>query len=171
MSLRVRASLVVFFVLAGCSSPPEVETIDPAQWPQVLADYRGGITVINVWANWCRACLHFLPLFVTLRERTAYDDVEILSVIVEDPADAAALAEAEALVLELDARFPHFALQTGVEEALAMLGTDDLPVVLVYDSEGRLQHRVDGDPFEGEMHLEDVEDAIDSVLTGSEPGS
>lgn len=171
MSLRVRAALVIVFVLAGCSSPPEVETIDPAQWPQVLADYRGGVTVINVWANWCRACVHFLPLFVTLRERVAYDDVEFLSVIVEDPADAAALAEGEALVLELDARFPHFAVQTGVEEALAILGTDDLPAVLVYGTEGRLQHRVYGDPFEGEMHLEDVEDAIDAVLLRSEPDS
>lgn len=171
MSLRVRAALVAVLVMAACSSPPEVETIEPARWPQVLADYRGEVTVINVWANWCRACLHFLPLFVNLRERAAYDDVEFVSVIVEDPADAAALAEAEALVLELDARFPHFAVQTGVEEALAMLGTDDLPAVLVYDAEGRLQHRVDGDAFEGEMHLEDVEDAIDAVLTGREPGS
>ena len=171
MSLRVRAALVAVLMTAACSSPPQVETIEPARWPQVLADCRGGVTVINVWANWCRACVDFLPLFVSLRARAAYDDVEFLSVIVEDPADAAALAEAEALVLQLDARFPHFAVQTGVEEALAMLGTDDLPAVLVYDAEGRLQHRVDGDPFEGKMHLEDVEDAIDAVLTGSAPGS
>ena len=163
--------LVAVLMMAACSSPPEVETIEPARWPQVLADYRGDVTVINVWANWCRACLHFLPLFVTLRERAAYDDVEFVSVIVEDPTDASALTEAEALVLELDARFPHFAVQMGVEETLAMLGTDDLPSVLVYDAEGRLQHRVDGDAFEGEMRIEDVEDAIDAVLTGLEPGS
>ena len=62
--------------------------------------------------------------------------------------------------------FPHFAVQMGVEETLERLGLDDLPGVLIYDADGKLRYRVERDSFEGEMHLEDVEDAIDAVLSG-----
>ena len=120
--------------------------------------------VINAWANWCRPCLDFLPRFVALQKAEAYEDVQFVSVVVEEPADAAALSDATKLLVELDARFPHFALQTGVEETLETLELDDLPAVLVYDAEGKLRHRIERDAFDGEMHLEDVEDAIDAML-------
>jgi len=166
VSLRVRPLLVPVLLMAACSSPPEVETIEPARWAEVLAGYEGGVTVVNVWANWCRPCLDFLPSFVALQEVESYEDVQFVSVVVEDPADVAALGKATKLVLELDARFPHFALQAGVEETLEILDLDDLPGVLVYDAEGKLRHRVERDAFDGEMHLDDVEDAIDAVLSG-----
>jgi thiol-disulfide isomerase/thioredoxin len=170
VSLRVRFLLVPVLLMAACSSPPEVETIEPAQWAEVLADHQGDVTVVNVWANWCRPCLDFLPSFVALREVENYEDVQFISVVVEDPADVVALGEATKLVLELDARFPHFALQTGVEETLEILGLDDLPGVLVYDAEGKLRYRIEREAFDGEMHLEDVEDAIDAALSGPQDG-
>ena len=170
--MRARLLLLPVLLMAACSSPPEVETIEPARWAEVLADHQSDVTVVNVWGNWCRPCLDFLPTFVALREVENYEGVQFISVVVEDPSDAAALDEARKLVLELDARFPHFALRTGVEETLEILELDDLPGVLVYDAEGKLRHRVERDAFDGEMHLDDVEDAIDAVLSGpQEPGT
>lgn len=164
VSLHFRRLLVPLLLMAACSSTPEVETIEPTQWSRVLADHQGDVVVVNAWGNWCRPCLDFLPSFVALREVESYEGVQFISVVVEDPADVVALDEAAKLVLELDARFPHFALQTGVEETLEILDLDDLPGVLVYDAEGKLRHRIERDPFDGEMHLEDVEDAIEAVL-------
>jgi hypothetical protein len=108
--------------------------------------------------------VEFLPGFAALPGRDEYSNVEFVSVVVEDPADAPALAEAKRLVLELDARFPHFAIQAGVEETLGLLGVNDLPVLLIYDAEGRPRRRIEADAFDGEMRLEDLEDALDSVL-------
>ncbi len=161
---RPACSVLAAVVLRAClSSAPEIKTIEPAEWADAVEEYRGEALVVNVWANWCRSCLEFLPSFAGLLERDEYSDVEFVSVVVEDPADGPALAEAKRLVVQLDARFPHFAIQTGVEETLDLLGVDDLPAVLIYDAEGRLRHRIGADAFKGEMHLEDVEDAIDSV--------
>jgi thiol-disulfide isomerase/thioredoxin len=151
--------------LSACfSAAPDLKMIEPAEWRAALEDHRGAPVAVNVWANWCRSCLGFLPSFVALPGREEYGDIQFMSVVVEDPADAPALAEAKRLVVELDARFPHFAIQTGVEETLGLLGVSDLPAVLIFDAEGRLRHLVEADGFDGEMHLEDVEDALDSVL-------
>lgn len=164
MFLRPACLLLSVLALRACfSSPPDVKAIEPAEWAAALEDYRGAPLVVNVWANWCRPCVEFLPAFAALPGREEYGSVGFISVVVEDPADGAALAEAKRLVLELDARFPHFAIQTGVEETLGLLGVDDVPAVLVYDAEGRLRHRIEADPFDGEVRLEDVEDALDSV--------
>jgi len=157
--------LVAVLALSACFSPaPDVKVIEPAEWSAALEDYRGAPVAINVWANWCRSCTEFLPGFVGLPGRDEYGGIEFVSVVVEDPADGPALAEAKRQVVELDARFPHFAIKAGVEETLELLGVDDLPAVLIYDAEGRLRHRIQADAFDGEMHLEDVEDALDSVL-------
>lgn len=107
--------------------------------------------------------MEFLPRFVALQGRDEYSHIQFISVVVEDPADAPTLAEAKRLVVELNARFPHFAIQTGVEETLGLLGVDDLPAVLIYDAEGRLRHHIEADAFDGEVHLEDVEAALYSL--------
>lgn len=165
MFLRPACLLLATLALSACfSSPPDVKAIEPAEWAGVLEDYRGTPLVVNVWANWCRSCVEFLPGFAALPGRDEYSNVEFVSVVVEDPADAPALAEAKRLVLELDARFPHFAIQAGVEETLGLLGVNDLPVLLIYDAEGRPRRRIEADAFDGEMRLEDLEDALDSVL-------
>ena len=165
MFSRTACLLLATLALRACfPSPPDVKTIEPAEWAGTLEGYRGEITVVNCWATWCRPCLEFFPSFAGLWERDEYGDIEFVSVVVEDPADGAALAEAKRLVVELEARFPHFAIQTDVEETLGLLGVDDLPAVLMYDAEGQLRYRIEADAFEDEIHLEDIEDAIDSVL-------
>lgn len=165
MFLRPACLVLAAVLLRAClSSAPDIKAIEPTEWADAVEDYRGGTVVVNVWATWCRPCLEFFPDFAALLERDDYSNVEFVSVVVEDPADAAALAEAKRLVVQLDARFPHFAVQTGVEETLGLLGVDDLPAVLIYDAGGRLLHRIEADDFEGELRLEEVEDAIDSVL-------
>ena len=137
-----------------------MKTIEPAEWAGLLEGYRGEITVVNCWATWCRPCLEFFPSFAGLRERDEYGDIEFVSVVVEDPADAAGLGEAKRLVVELEARFPHFAIQTDVEETLGLLGVDDLPAVLIYDAEGRLRYRIEGDAFEDEIPKPSLRDEV-----------
>ena len=162
---RLARLILVVLALSACFSPaPDIKVIEPAEWAAVLEDHRGAPVAINVWANWCRSCMEFLPSFVGLPGGSGYGDIEFVSVVVEDPADGAALTQAKRLVLELDARFPHFAITADVEETLGLLGVDDLPAVLIYDAEGRLRHHIKVDAFDGEIHPEDVEDALDSVL-------
>lgn len=165
MLLRPACLLLAVLALRACFPPaPDVKAIEPAEWAAALEDYRGAPLVVNVWANWCRSCVEFLPAFAALPERREYSNVEFISVVVEDPADGPALAEAKRLVVELEAKFPHFSIQTGVEETLGLLGVHDLPIVLIYDAEGHLRHHIEADAFDGEMRIEDVEDALDSVL-------
>ena len=158
-----RAAAWILLLLVGCSKPLSIKTVGIDELDLLLSDHRGEISVVPVWATWCRTCLELLPEIIALQQNESYGDVAFLTVTLDDSDDAESMAEALAIVLEHEAAFPHYALQAGIEQALARLGIDDVPAVLVYDQEGTLRYRLVGDPFDNKISPPDVEDAIDSL--------
>ncbi len=161
--MKFLATALVLVLLAACSRTPEIESVGLEDWGRIVGDYRGEITVVLVWATWCRPCLELFPEFVDLQQSEAYDDVAFLSVTLDEHDDPTAMAEALVLVLERDARFPHYVFRADVEQAMHQLGIEDVPAVLVLDREGAVRYRLTGDPFDNEVGIADVEDAIESL--------
>ena len=48
---------------------PEIEAEDENGKTVKLADYRGKIVFLDVWATWCGGCVEGLPYFIALREK------------------------------------------------------------------------------------------------------
>jgi cytochrome c biogenesis protein CcmG, thiol:disulfide interchange protein DsbE len=63
----------------------QVTTLDSVPVKKTLADYRGKVLMINIWATWCAPCRVEMPSIEELHR--AYDarGLKILAISVDDP--------------------------------------------------------------------------------------
>lgn len=48
--------------------------------PRSLADYRGKVIVLNLWATWCPPCREEMPMLERLQERYGKEGVVVIAV-------------------------------------------------------------------------------------------
>ncbi len=74
------------FTPVGPGSPaPEFEAVDRRGEPATLADYRGEVVLLNIWATWCPPCVKEMPSMQRLYEELSAEDFEIVAVSVDAP--------------------------------------------------------------------------------------
>jgi cytochrome c biogenesis protein CcmG/thiol:disulfide interchange protein DsbE len=64
---------------------PEFSAVDLQGTPRTLADYRGKVLLVNIWATWCPPCQQEMPSMQRLREAVPDEDFAILAVSVDAP--------------------------------------------------------------------------------------
>lgn len=96
-----------------------------------LADYRGQVVVLNVWASWCKPCRDESPLLQRWHERMRSAGGTVLGVDVLD-----VTADARAFVREYGLTYPMLRDPDG--EALGELGVIGYPETFVLDRDGRI---------------------------------
>lgn len=63
-------------------------TVDPAsptEAPKSLADYKGEVVVLNVWATWCGPCRTEMPSIQQLHEAYGPKGLKVVAVSIDDP--------------------------------------------------------------------------------------
>ncbi|MGG7566256.1 TlpA disulfide reductase family protein [Rhodovulum sp. DZ06] len=124
---------------------------EPKEVPQVaflaedgserrLGDWRGKLTVVNLWATWCGPCRHEMPSLDALKADLADEGIDVIAVNVERKG----LVKAR-----------RFYTQEGIETLEVLvdrdkalptrLGVIGYPVTLILDPEGREIARMQGD--------------------------
>lgn len=61
----------------------ELQTLDKSSFR--LADYKGKVFVINLWATWCGPCRREIPEYEEVRKDYAGRGVEFIGLTTEDP--------------------------------------------------------------------------------------
>jgi len=69
-------------VAAGYAAPDFLVS-DAAGTAVTLADYRGKVLLLNVWATWCGPCEEEMPAMQRLYERFSRDDFEIAAISID----------------------------------------------------------------------------------------
>jgi thiol-disulfide isomerase/thioredoxin len=64
---------------------PELSLTDLAGNPASLADYRGKIVLVNLWATWCPPCKEEMPALETFYRKHAEEGFAIVAVNDGDP--------------------------------------------------------------------------------------
>ena len=105
-----------------------------------LADFRGKVLVVNLWATWCPPCLKEMPSLERLRAAVGGDDVEVIAVNMERRGLPKARRWLEEQQLSgLDAYADE---DNRLGRGLGVLG---LPTTVILDREGREIGRLQGD--------------------------
>lgn len=60
---------------------------------RTLADYRGEVVLLNIWATWCGPCREEMPSLQKLHERFGSEGLHVVAVSVDDPSGSRAIRE------------------------------------------------------------------------------
>jgi cytochrome c biogenesis protein CcmG, thiol:disulfide interchange protein DsbE len=96
-----------------------------------LADHRGKVVILNVWASWCPPCRTEMPLLQRTHERISSQGGTVLGIDSQDLSD-----DALKFLREERIHFPSLRDRDG--EYADALGTNQLPETFLIDREGRI---------------------------------
>ncbi len=70
--------------------------------PVMLADYKGKVVLLNVWATWCQPCRVEMPSMERLFRRLGGNDFTVAAVSIDEDGDSVVMAFARELGLSFD---------------------------------------------------------------------
>jgi thiol-disulfide isomerase/thioredoxin len=123
---------------AAPTSAPNTPFLDAAGKPHTLAEFKGKVVIVNLWATWCAPCVQEMPTLAKLAQTSAGQSVAVVPISLDsadDVANAQAfIAKRPPLPFYSDTKY---ALPFGFKPSVATL-----PTTLLIDPAGNVRGRV-----------------------------
>jgi thiol-disulfide isomerase/thioredoxin len=117
---------------------PDISFTDEAGTTRTLADWRGKVVLLNLWATWCVPCRAEIPSLDALESALGGKDFEVVAISTDlggPEKSRKFLDQAQARTLKL------YIDKSGTSKAVGVIG---LPTTLLIDREGREVGRLVG---------------------------
>ena len=156
LSVHAKGPLAALQTPAPYAAPDYVFQNAEGQ-PVRFADFRGKVTVVNLWATWCAPCKLEMPTLAALAKRyEGRDDFEVVVISMDtDRAQKAArefIAEHPPLAYYSDEKF---------QLAFEFPGKGKMPQTIILDREGQVVAEMVGEAdWNGEAAVALVEDIL-----------
>ena len=127
-----QASSGPFGRAASPKAIPELRFVDATGRPQTLADFRGKVVLLNVWATWCEPCREEMPTLDRLQARLGGDRFQVVALSVDQ--------QGATIARKFYDEFAIKALSLYIDptaKAAFVLNAPGLPVTLLIDRNGR----------------------------------
>lgn len=127
---------------------PAVSTTTFDDKPFALADYRGEVVAMNLWASWCAPCRAEAPALSQVSSELAGKGVQFIGLNTRDQRPAA-----DAFIRRFQVGYPNIADNKG-EIQLSFRGTlppTATPSTILIDKQGRVAGRILGEVERGEL--------------------
>ena len=129
----------------GISPPaapaPDIAIVGPSGKPMKIADLKGNVVVLNMWATWCAPCKVEMPTLAKLQAAYQTQPLKVVALSADAPEKA---AEAKAFIAKNAPLQPYLANGSSIlfkfQPAVA-----GLPGTIIYDKKGAERARVSGD--------------------------
>lgn len=138
---------------------PDHVFYDGAGKPVRIADFKGKVVVMNIWATWCAPCVLEMPTLAALQKTYAGKPVKVVAVSVDQPDDA---AKAQAFI----AKHAPLDFYIDRERKISFVLTPPapgIPTTVIYGPDGVERARLAG---EADWTSPEAKAVIDAVLAG-----
>jgi thiol-disulfide isomerase/thioredoxin len=139
------------------ASLPDVQFLDGEGHAQSLADFRGKVVLLNIWATWCLPCRQEMPTLDRLQTSLGGPDFEVVALSIDH--------DGPGVVKKFFAEIGIKNLAIHIDpsgEAGFTLATAGLPTTLLIDREGREMGRLVGP---AEWDAPDMIDFLKPILS------
>jgi len=120
------------FLHDGPRALPEIAFENAKGEPLSLADFRGRVVLLNIWATWCAPCRQEMPTLDRLQAKLGGSDFEVVALSV----DRKGVAAVRKFYDEIEVR--HLAIYIDASmKAMRPLAVVGLPTTLLLDRRGR----------------------------------
>ena len=136
-----RGELAKLTVLDEPPVQPDGEFIGPDGEAVTLADFRGQVVLVNLWATWCPPCVKEMPTLAALQAARGGDDFRVLAVSVDRVPDAEMSREMLDGLSDGTLEFfhdPNYQIPFAAK-------AQGFPTTILYDRQGRELARLSGD--------------------------
>lgn len=148
-------------------SSTEMEVIQLADWPGIVAASKPDVLVVDIWASWCISCIERFPEMVTMAERYEGQGVSFVTLNLDDPRDDDGIAWSNDFLARIGAEFPNYHLKENLTKSFEALDLMAIPVVLIYDGAGIERYRLTNDNPNDQFTKADIEDAVQALLSAA----
>jgi len=143
-----------WFVAPGDATPSDLPKWSPADPPRpapalafsdlegrpvALADFRGRVVLLNLWATWCLPCVEEMPALDRLQARLGGADFEVVALSL----DRGGRGQVEPFLGRLGLANLRGYLDQG-SAAMRALAVRGLPTTFLIDRQGRILGQVEG---------------------------
>jgi thiol-disulfide isomerase/thioredoxin len=172
----VAAGLVLAGFPGGSAADDRASTgtikLESLKWPQFkerLAASKGAkFTLVDVWATTCGPCKENFPHLVEMHRKYSGKGLAVISLTLDDPTDAKAVAEAEKFLREQKAVFTNVLLDENYGDGFDKLDINTIPAVFLFGPDGKEMKRFTMDDTRHQFTYEQVEKAVIALLEGAQ---
>ncbi len=147
--------------------------LESLKWPQFkerLAASKGAkFTLVDVWATTCGPCKENFPHLVEMHRKYAAKGLAVISLTLDDPTDAKAVAEAEKFLREKKAVFTNVLLDENYGDGFDKLNINTIPAVFLFGPDGKEMKRFTMDDTRHQFTYEQVEKEVAALLEATQP--
>ena len=130
-----------------------------------LADFRGKVVLLNVWATWCAPCRKEMPALDRLQQKLGGSGFEVVAVSI----DRGGVASVRPFYGEIGIRTLAIYVDPSTQAA-TKLKTIGIPTTLLVDCEGRELWRKTGPAeWDGPKYLDTLRGQIGAAASASNP--
>ncbi|MFO1172392.1 MAG: TlpA disulfide reductase family protein [Hyphomicrobiaceae bacterium] len=154
-----RGKMVTFVAKAAPEALPEIAFQDASGKARSLAEWKGRVVLLNVWATWCAPCRREMPSLDRLKQAMGSKDFDVVAL----STDRDGITKAKAFLEEIKVG----ALEPLVDptgKSAAALKVVGMPATLLIDAQGHEIGRVTGP---AEWDSEEAKRLIEAAIKGA----
>ena len=103
-----------------------------------IADKKGKVILVNMWATWCGPCLSEMPAFVKMQGTYGPQGFEILGLDTDDESDTL-MADINKVIKEKNINYPIVFSEASTQVAFLKISNfDGIPQSFLIDADGNL---------------------------------